>query len=131
MTVGRASAIAAGLMCAMAISVWTGQRLTRHTAADQHDPAPREGPAPVAPVLNSGTNAAGAADGFASAEQFAAAVHAARNINVPFVVLKDRMVTQRKSLATALHELRPDVDALTEADRAFAEARSDLASPAI
>ena len=80
------------------------------------------------PLLNKGADVAIASEDFRSAEQFAAVAHAARNTNVPFMVLKDRVVTQRKSLATAIKELRPDINAAVEANRAVAEARSDLAS---
>ena len=44
------------------------------------------------------------------------------------MVLKHRVVTEGKSLATAIKESRPDIDAAVEANRALAEARSDLAS---
>jgi hypothetical protein len=172
MTIAKGSAIAGGLMCAMAIGVWTGQRLTRENPADHqaavtapapeaaqaaslkpthradgtravlttrpavpgtvsvsvHEPALHER---LAPVLNRGADLDIAGDGFASAEQFAAVAHAARNTGVPFMLLKDRVVAQRKSLSKALGELRPDVNAQVEADRAFAEAQSDLASLAL
>src|SRR5262249_51187138 len=44
------------------------------------------------PVLNRGARMDIAADGFRSAEEFAAVAHAARNTNVPFMVLKHRVV---------------------------------------
>jgi hypothetical protein len=80
------------------------------------------------PLLNKGADVAIASEDFRSAEQFAAVAHAARNTDVPFMVLKHRVVTQGKSLVTAIKESRPDIDAVVEANRAVAAARSDLAS---
>jgi hypothetical protein len=79
------------------------------------------------PVLNRGTNLSMAADGFRTAQEFAAVAHAARNTQVPFLLLKHRVVEQRKSLADAIRESKPD-DADIEAARAMAEARADLAA---
>jgi predicted lipid-binding transport protein (Tim44 family) len=78
------------------------------------------------PLLNRGTNMTGAASGFTSAEQFAAVAHAAYNTKVPFQVLKDRVVGQGLSLASAIHEVNPTLNATSEADRARAEAEADL-----
>ena len=50
------------------------------------------------PLLRKGTKMAIAADGFKDGEQFAALVHASRNLDVNFMVLKDRVLTQKKSL---------------------------------
>lgn len=79
------------------------------------------------PLLNRGTKMTIAADGFKNAEQFAAVAHASRNLEIPFMVLKDRVVTQQKSLVTAIRELKPDANALREAERARAEAKEDVA----
>ena len=78
------------------------------------------------PVLNKGTNMTIAAEGFRSAEEFATVAHAARNTEVPFMVLKHRVLTEGKSLAKAIRESKPDVNANAEVRRARAEARSDL-----
>jgi hypothetical protein len=78
------------------------------------------------PVLNKGTNMTIAADGFRSAEEFATVAHAARNTEVPFMVLKHRVLTEGKSLAKAIRESKPDVNANAEVRRARAEAKSDL-----
>jgi len=79
------------------------------------------------PLLNKGANMTMAADGFRDAQQFAAVAHAARNTEVPFVLLKHRVLDQGKTLAAAISESKPDVNADVEATRAQAEARSDLA----
>ena len=80
------------------------------------------------PVLNRGTNMEVAAEGFQSAEQFAAVAHAARNTDVPFMVLKHRVLTERKPLSTAIRESKPDINVAAEASQARAEARKDIAS---
>jgi hypothetical protein len=78
------------------------------------------------PVLNKGTNMTIAAEGFRSAEEFATVAHAARNTEVPFMVLKHRVLTEGKSLAKAIRESKPDINANAEVRRARDEARSDL-----
>ena len=52
--------------------------------------------------------------------------YAARNTKVPFVVLKDRVLNQGQSLAEAIREFKPDLDAKAEVQRARTAARSDL-----
>ncbi len=78
------------------------------------------------PVLNRGTKMSVAAEGFKSAEQFAMVAHAARNTDVPFMVLKHRVLEEGKSLTAAIRESKPDVDAAAEVRRARAAARQDL-----
>jgi hypothetical protein len=79
------------------------------------------------PVLNRGTKMDIAAAGFSSGEQFATVAHAARNTNVPFVVLKHHVLDEGRSLADAIHQYRPELDARAEVARARLNARSDLA----
>lgn len=79
------------------------------------------------PLMNKGTNMTIAADGFHSGLRFAEVSHAAHNTGVPFVLLKDRVLNKHESLAHAIHQLKPNVNATLEANRATAEARSDLA----
>ena len=80
------------------------------------------------PVLNRGARMELAAEGFRSGEEFATVVHAARNINVPFMILKHQVLEEGRTLADAIHEAKPDVDAKAEAARAQAAARSDIAA---
>ncbi len=80
------------------------------------------------PILKAGADVAVASNGFGSAEEFAATAHASRNVDVPFMLLKHRIVEQKKSLARAIEESRPDVNATVQADLARAEARADLIS---
>jgi hypothetical protein len=80
----------------------------------------------VKAVLNPGASLAIAADDFDTAEQFVTVAHAAHNTKIPFMVLKDRVVNHGQSLAEAIHELKPELDAKAEVTRARAAARSDL-----
>ena len=82
--------------------------------------------AKLKPLLNQGTKMTVAADGFKNAEQFAAVAHASRNLEIPFMVLKDRVVVQQKSLVAAIRELKPDANALREAEIARAAAKDDV-----
>jgi hypothetical protein len=75
------------------------------------------------PLLRRGTDMTRAADGFGSAVQFAAVAHASKNTDVPFVILKHRVLDEKKSLATAIHESKPQLNARREADRAWNQAR--------
>jgi hypothetical protein len=77
-------------------------------------------------VLNPGARLDLAAADFESSEQFMTVAHAARNTNVPFVVLKDRVLNRGQSLAEAIHEFKPDLDEKGEVTRARAAARADL-----
>jgi hypothetical protein len=81
----------------------------------------------VKPILNSGANVQLASDGFRDAEQFVTVAHAARNTKVPFALLKHRVLTEGKSLSAAIRESNSEIDASLEAERAQAEARSDIA----
>jgi hypothetical protein len=78
------------------------------------------------PVLNPGARMEVAAEGFRSAKEFATVAHAARNTDVPFMVLKHRVVTEGRTLADAIHESKPQVDAKAEVARAAAAAKSDI-----
>ena len=53
--------------------------------------------------------------------------YAAKNTNIPFMVLKHRVLTEGKPLAAAIAEFKPELDEVAEANRARAEARADLA----
>jgi hypothetical protein len=83
------------------------------------------------PVLARGTKLPLAVEGFTDAAQFATLAHAARNTQVPFILLKHRVLTQGQSLEEAIRASRPDMDAKTEALRAMGEARADILSLAM
>ena len=80
------------------------------------------------PVLARGTKLPIAAEGFKDAEQFATVAHAARNTQVPFILLKHRVITEGQSLEEAIRASKPDIDAKREVARARAAARSDIAA---
>ena len=83
----------------------------------------------VKPLLQQGTDLTMASDGFRTDEAFVATAHAAKNLGIPFVVLKDRVVVQRLSLAAAIRDIKPDANAKAEAARAIAEARAEISRP--
>ena len=78
------------------------------------------------PVLNRGADLSIASSGFRNAEQFATVAHAARNTNIPFVLLKHRVLNEGKTLAQAIHESKPELDAAAEVKAAQTSARRDL-----
>jgi hypothetical protein len=92
-----------------------------------HSPALHE---QLEPLFNKGADMTVAAEGFRDAEQFASVARAARNTGVPFMVLKHRVVDEGKSLAEAIRESKPEANGVIEAERAVAEAWSDIASVA-
>jgi hypothetical protein len=80
------------------------------------------------PLLNKGANMTVAAEGFRDAEQFATVAHAARNTDVPFLLLKHRVLNEGKSVASAIRASKPEANASVEANLARAQARSDIAA---
>ena len=78
------------------------------------------------PLLNKGANMDVAAQEFRDGEQFAMVAHAARNTEIPFMLLKHRVVDEGKSLTEAIREFKPELDAAGQAERARAEAKSDV-----
>lgn len=79
------------------------------------------------PIMNRGTDMEIAAQGFRDADQFATLAHAAHNTEIPFVVLKHRVLEVGKSLAAAIEEYKPQLNGAAEARRAREAARKDLA----
>jgi hypothetical protein len=152
LVLGLAGAFALGVVIGPQIT----DRTPMVASSDEIQPAPAPSPAPVStkpsagrpaasrvsvvpasapevqermkPVLNAGTNLKWAAEGFRDAEQFATVAYAARNTGIPFAVLKHHVIAESKSLADAIHEFRPKLDAKAEAKRAGIMARSDVAA---
>ena len=79
-------------------------------------------------VLARGTKIPMAVEGFKDAEQFATIAHAARNTQVPFILLKHRVLAEGQSLEQAIRASKPELDAATEVARARSEARNDIAA---
>jgi hypothetical protein len=165
MTIGKASALTAGLLGAMALGVIIGPSITNREMTTTAQPMASVAPAPAVPaaepvaprvtaerraeikvrenlasmsssspelharlkpVLNRGAKMKVAAEGFRDAEQFATVAHAARNTDVPFMVLKHRVLNEKQSLANAIAASKPDLNAKREAARARTAAREDL-----
>jgi hypothetical protein len=148
MTLAKASALAIGFVGAVALGIWISPLV--------HEYLPQAAPRPVAtasrpaahatarhavaaiststpalqarlkPLLNRGADMNLAAKGFESPEQFAAVVHAARDTEIPFVLLKYRVLDQGKTLAAAIRESKPDLNVVTQASLAREQARHDL-----
>jgi hypothetical protein len=80
------------------------------------------------PVLARGTKLPVAVEGFTSAEQFATLAHAAKNTQVPFILLKHRVLSEGQSLEQAIRASKPELDAKSEVARARTAAKEDLAA---
>jgi hypothetical protein len=80
----------------------------------------------VRKVLTPGTRMELAAEDFDTPVEFVTVAHAARNTSVPFMVLKHRVLNEGQTLAEAIHEAKPDLDAKAEVARARAAAEADL-----
>jgi len=78
------------------------------------------------PILARGTKMPLAIEGFTDAQQFATLARASHNTQVPFILLKHRVLTEGQTLEEAIRASRPDIDAKTEALRAQGEARGDI-----
>ena len=81
------------------------------------------------PLLNRGTNMSSAAEGFTDGHQFATVAHVSHNTQVPFVVIKHRVLNEGRTLESVIREFKPELDAKAEAVRAREEAAQDFAWP--
>jgi len=119
----RVSARAAAKPAAATLKVAEAPKLVMTipvTAPELHDR--------IRPVLARGTKINLAVEGFSDAEQFATIAHAARNTQVPFILLKHRVLAEGQSLAEAIRASKPDLDADAEVERARSTAKSDIAA---
>jgi hypothetical protein len=119
----RARSSASGAHEAVATTTKTPSNVVRSIEVSFWEPELRDR---VKAVLNPGSRLELAAADFDNSEQFVTVAHAARNTEVPFIVLKDRVLNQGQSLAGAIREFKPELDANAEVKRARAAARSDL-----
>ncbi len=69
------------------------------------------------PVLNRGADMSKAADGFRNAEEFALVAHAARETQVPFMLLKHRVLEEGMSLDKAIRASKAVVEKVKSAAR--------------
>ncbi len=84
----------------------------------------------LASLLPQGTNMQQAAAGFKNLGQFVAAVHVSHNLGIPFDQLKSTMLgPPSESLGKAIHTLKPDANAKTEAKKAEEQGKQDLTQP--
>lgn len=81
----------------------------------------------LAAVTPSGMTTQEACLGFRSVAACAATMHASQNLDLSFADLKSR-VTGGQKLAAAIHSLKPEADARSEAGKAEGQARVDLPS---
>ena len=85
--------------------------------------------AKVSALLPQGMTLKKAAKGFSSERQFLSALHAAKDLGIPFAQLKAEMTGHdHDSLTQAIRELKPGVDARAAAKTAQQEASTDLKS---
>lgn len=80
----------------------------------------------LTPLLPPGTDINAAAQGFKNLGQFVASVHVSHNLTIPFDSLKSKIVDDRMSLGDAIHALKPEANAKSEASKATKEANEDL-----
>jgi len=79
------------------------------------------------PLLPSGMTLDQAADGFKNQGQFIAALHVAKNLNIPFAQLKSEMTgPDHDSLGQAIREINPTADSKAAVHTAEKEAKADL-----
>jgi hypothetical protein len=69
-------------------------------------------------LLPPGMTVRQAAQGFGDQNQFVSTVHVSRNLDIPFIKLKAKIVDERLSLGQAIQALRPDADVSKELTRA-------------
>ncbi len=78
-------------------------------------------------LLPNGMTAQDACKGFRNLGQCVAAIHVANNLNIPFADLKAKMTGSGSvSLGKAIKDLKPAVNAKSEAKRANKQAAQDL-----
>ena len=78
-------------------------------------------------LLNDGADVRVAVAGFPNARELMTVAHAARNTEIPFVLLKHRVLAEGLSLAQAIRASKPELNEVAEVNRARADAKADLA----
>jgi hypothetical protein len=124
MPVGKVTALATALVAAVMFGAGVKSDV-RSTESATASPPPQL-VKQLKSFLNDGSQFETASAGFQSAEDFAAAVHAARNTRVPFTILKHQIVDEGHTLAEAIALVKPGADAPLEADLARSEAKADF-----
>jgi uncharacterized iron-regulated membrane protein len=80
-------------------------------------------------VVPAGMTTEEACAGFKDVGQCAAALHASRNLSIPFADLKTKITSGGRSLGAAIRDLKPDANATAEAMKAEEQANRDLHAP--
>jgi cytoskeletal protein RodZ len=88
-------------------------------------PPAQEGSTRLAAAVPQGMSAAEACAGFRNTLDCATTLHASQNLNIPFADLKSK-VTGGEKLPAAIHDLKPEASAKSEARRAADQALSDM-----
>ncbi len=102
----------------------------RHTIAQRITSNPQL-KTKVQALLPTGMTLADAVKGFRSENQFLAALHASKDLNIPFAQIKAEMTgNDHDSLTREIQELKPSVNATAVAQTAQKEASADLKSTA-
>ena len=78
-------------------------------------------------LLNDGADVQLAAAGFSNARELMTVAHAARNTEIPFILLKHRVLDEGMSLARAIRASKPELNEVADVNRARADAKADLA----
>jgi hypothetical protein len=115
---------------------------TKTSRKDSHDESTHSGSvamrieknsalaARVQALLPTGTTLEQASKGFRNEGQFLAALHASKNLNIPFEQLRAEMTGKdHDSLGVAIRELKPGTNATEQEQLAEAQARQDLKTP--
>jgi len=126
MGVGKATALIAALAVGAMLAGVRSSITSRGESANPQ--AVSQAVKQLRPFLNQTVRTDSMAQGFETPEDFAATVHAARNIRVSFTELKHQVVDEGKSLPAAIHAVKPTANASLEADLARSEARADVAA---
>jgi len=125
MSVGKASALAVAIL---GVVMFAGVRSNVSPRAELATPVPTPQLARQLTPLRHERIGDDLVTGFRTPEDFAATVHAARNIRVPFMALRQQVVDEGKTLADAIRAVKPTANASLEADLARSEARAELAA---
>jgi hypothetical protein len=128
MAVVKVTALTAGIVGAMMYGAAVRSDVNRPSSRVTTPPATSQVVKRLRPMITDRVEMETVATGFQTTEDFAAAVHAARNTRVPFTSLKYQMVDVGKTLPAAIQAVKPTADASLEADLARSEARADLES---
>ncbi|HET7757693.1 MAG TPA: hypothetical protein VFK87_10595 [Steroidobacteraceae bacterium] len=121
-----ATALASG---SAAFAAQTGPAATPDPAAPAAMGAPAQASGTrLAALVPAGMSTEEACNGLKDIKECSAALHAAQNLNIPFMDLKSKL-TAGESLSAAIRALKPGADARVEVRKAEKQAAEDLSGP--